>query len=498
KSDIRLRIGINLGDVIVEGGDIYGDGVNLAARLEAEADPGGICVSAVLAENSANKVAHRFTDMGERQLKNLPKPIRVFQWSPGARPAAESGKWSAARDKPTIAVLPFVNMSGDPEQAYFSDGMSEDIITGLSRFRTLSVMARNSAFSLRDKDLTAAEIGARLGVQYLVEGSLRRAGDRVRITAQLVEARTGNHIWAERYDRVLEDVFEVQDEVARAIIAVLPGRVQTDVADRATRKPTDNMQAYELLLKAKALRDGLNAADNARARALLERALALDPGYARVYMYLADTYVVDLWLGLADETAQGQALELARKGASLDNRDVYIQDQLGYAYLCAGLWDQAESQFDKTLSSIVNEAESMAWCGYGFLLLGDPEKAHDIVTEAMRLDPMHPPALDWILGQVLFFLGRYDDAIDHLIGEALLNSVGRAVLAGSYAMAGRLPEAQQALQMFLQGRSEELRSRGLHPDGSVTALTSGFRGMWRRPEDLEKLMKGLQQAGLKE
>ncbi|MGR3614811.1 MAG: adenylate/guanylate cyclase domain-containing protein, partial [Paracoccaceae bacterium] len=171
KSDIRLRIGINLGDVIVEGGDIYGDGVNLAARLEAEADPGGICVSAVVAENSANKVAHRFTDMGERQLKNLPKPIRVFQWSPGARPTAESGKWSAARDKPTIAVLPFVNMSGDPEQAYFSDGMSEDIITGLSRFRTLSVMARNSAFSLRDKDLTAAEIGARLGVQYLVEGS---------------------------------------------------------------------------------------------------------------------------------------------------------------------------------------------------------------------------------------------------------------------------------------------------------------------------------------
>ena len=401
------------------------------------------------------------------------------------------------REKPSIAVLPFTNMSGEPEQEFFSDGISEDIITGLSKFRTLFVIARNSSFSFKGQTLDSKQIGEKLGVEYLVEGSVRKAGNRVRISAQLVEAETGNHIWADRFDRDLEDIFAVQDEVARSIVAVLPGRVQHDVADRTARKPTSNMKAYELLLQAKALRDGLNAQDNARARALLEKALELDPGYARVYMYLADTYVVDLWLGLADGDAQHHSLEIARKGAALDNNDVYIQDQLGYAFLCAGLWDDADVQFERTLSQIVNEAESMAWCGYGFLLLGRHGKAEEVVLEAMRLDPLHPPALDWILGQVHFFMKRYDDVVKVLIGEALLNSLAHAFLVAAYAHAGRDEQAQRALQSFIAKRHEELSSRGRSVDGdTIAALAAGFQTMWRREEDWQHLAAGLRKAGL--
>ena len=388
-------------------------------------------------------------------------------------------------------------MSGDPEQEYFSDGISEDIITQLSRFRTLFVVARNSSFAFKGGNINIKEVGQKLGAQYLVEGSVRRAGNRVRITAQLVDAETGNHLWAERYDRDLEDLFTVQDEVTQSIVAVLPGRVQEDVADRASRKPTDSMKAYELLLQGKSLRDGLNAKDTAKARSLYKKALELDPRYARVHMYLADTYVVDSWLGLADTDAPTFALEIARKGAALDNKDVFIQDQLGYAFLCAGLWEDADIQFEKTLSQIVNEAESMAWCGYGFLLLGRHQKALDVVLEAMRLDPLHPPALDWILGQIYFFMKQYNDVIRVLNGEALLNSLARAILVGAYSQVGREEEASVALVSFTKQRREELESRNIVvKNETVAELAGSYRKMWRNEADWEHLANGLRKAGL--
>jgi len=495
QSLIKLRIGIHLGDVIIEGADVYGHGVNLAARLESQAQSGGICISSIVHESISNRVGVFFQDAGEHALKNMAQPVRLYTWAP-MQSDVNLPKHSV-REKPSIAVLPFANMSDDPGQVYFSDGISEDIITGLSRFRTMLVVARNSSFRFRNTDLTDSEIAAKLGVQYLVEGSVRKAENRVRISAQLIAAETGQHIWADRYDRELEDIFSVQDEVAQNIIAVLPGRVQHDVADRNSQKPTESMKAYELLLKGKALRDGLNAHDNAKAKDFFAKALKLDPNYARAYMYLADTYVVDLWLGLADEDAPRQALEIARKGAALDNKDVYIQDQLGFAYLCAQLWEEANAQFEKTLSQIVNEAESMAWCGYGFLLLGRYEKAREVVVEAMRLDPLHPPALDWILGQIYFFLGRYDDAVGKLIGEARLNSLADAFLVAAYAHSGRQHEAQLALEAFLINRLAELNSRGLFPETeTISSLAGGFRGMWRNQEDWDRLASGLRLAGL--
>jgi len=494
---LQFRIGINLGDIIHQDGDIFGNGVNVASRLEGLADPGGICVSDSVHHEVKGKLELAFQDQGEQSVKNIAEPVRAYRISGvGSAPAA-AGSASLQPEKPSVAVLPFTNMSGDPEQEYFSSGISEDIITELSRFRTLFVIARNSSFTFMGEKIDIKQVGRTLGVQYVVEGSVRRAGSRVRVTAQLIEVETGNHIWAERYDRDLEDIFAVQDEVTRSIVAVLPGRVQAAVATRASRKPTDNMKAYELMLQAKALRDSLNAEDTARARVLLERALELDPQYARACMYLADTYVIDMWLGLAAPEASGMSLTLARRGAALDNNDAYIQDQLGFAYLCEGLWEDAEAQFDKTIAKIVNEAESMAWCGYGFMLLGRHEKARDIVNEAMRLDPLHPPALDWILGQIHYFARRYEDVIQLLIGEALLNSLAHAFLVGAYAQLGRAREARAALGAFTKERRREFNSRNIAvDDDTIDVLAGSFRRMWRNDTDWEHLADGLRKAGL--
>ncbi len=402
-----------------------------------------------------------------------------------------------ATSRPSVAILPFTNLSGDPEQEYFSDGITSDIITGLSRFRTLFVIARHSSFAFKGDKIGINEVGQKLGAQYIVEGSVRRVGTTVRITAQLIESETGNHLWAERYDRELDDIFSVQDDVTQSIVSVLPGRVQDSVADRAYRIPTSNMKAYEYMLQGKHLRDGLNAEDNARARTALEKALKLDPNYARAYMYLADTYVVDLWLGLAEDDASHKSLQLSRKGAGLDNSDVYIQDQLGFALLCEGLWEDAEDQFTQTLSRIVNEAESMAWCGYAFLLLGHHERALKIVVEAMRLDPLHSPALDWVLGQVHFFAGNYGDVVRALIGEALLNSLGHAFLVSAYSYLGKIEEAQNALKIFITTRRKEFSSRNLIVEGdTITSLAGAYKEMWRNDADWEHLVEGLRKAGL--
>lgn len=493
---LLFRIGINLGDILMQEDDVFGSGVNLASRLEQLAPPGGVLVSDAVYRVVGNRISVVWEDAGTHTIKNITEPVRAWRIG-GAEQAQPDAKPAATPRKATIAVLPLHSLSDDPEQAFFSDGIAEDIITGLSRFRTLQVVSRNASFRFRTQEADPAEIAAELGADYLVTGSVRKAGSRVRISVQLAEASTGSQLWSERYDRELEDILSVQDEVARNIVAVLPGRVQHNVADRSSQKPADEMKAYELMLRSKALRDGLNARDTAKARALLERAIALDPSIARSYMYLSDTYVIDLWLGLAGSDASGHILHIARKGAALDNRDVYIQDQLGFAYLCAGLWDEANAQFEKTLSQIENEAESMAWCGYAFLLLGRHEKAREVVSRAMRLDPLHPPSIDWIMGQIEFFCGNYEEAIGFLMGEARLNSLAAAFVAASYAHLGRQSEAAAALQEFIAERHDEFGSRGIEvPKDNLSSLARGYECMWRCRDDFEVLATGLHKAGL--
>ena len=447
----------------------------------------------------------QFESLGDQSLKGFDEMVRAYRVTSVVKPVSankESDREQAITEsvvpeKPSIAVLPFANHSGDTEQEFFSDGITEDIIVELSRFHALFVIARNSSFRFKGRNLGIQEIGRELGAQYVVEGSVRRAGNRVRITAQLIEAETEKQIWAERYDRDLDDIFEVQDEVTRSIVAVLPGRIQEDVVDRAARKPTENMKAYELMLQGKAYRDLLSAEGNAAVRLCCQKAIELDPRYARAYMYLSDSYVVDVWLGLGDSEAQDLAMQYAREAAQLDTNDVYIQDHLGYAHLCCGLWREAEVQFDRTLAKIVNEAESLAWCGYAYMLMGNLEKARTVVVEAMRLDPLHPPTLDWILGQICYFEEKYEEVIDLLYGKALLNSLAYAFVTASHAHLGHTESTQLTLNSFIAERNSEFKSRGIEVSrNSVETLAGAYRRMWKDVSNWEKLADGLRLAGL--
>jgi TolB-like protein len=290
---IVLRVGVNLGDVMVEGSDLYGDGVNIAARLEAIAEPGGIVISGTAHDYVRNKVKAIFDDMGAQTLKNIAEPIRTYRvaWTEAAATTAPK----PMIDRPSIAVLPFANMSGDPEQAYFSDGITEDIITEISRFRELFVIARNSSFQYRDKSIDVRRIGRELDVQYLVEGSVRKLGDRVRVTAQLIHAGTGNHFWAERYDRDLADVFTLQEELAHAIAATIGGRVEAAGHERTMRLSPTSLTAYDLVLRAKALNLKFTRGDMIQARDLALRATEIDPAYARAHAYYASA-CFNLWM----------------------------------------------------------------------------------------------------------------------------------------------------------------------------------------------------------
>ncbi len=288
---IEFRMGVNLGDVIMDGGDVFGDGVNIAARLEALAAPGGICASQTVVDHARGKLPFHAEDAGEQTLKNISLPVHVWRISnehgPGPAPLTAPMAMPAATGKPTIAVLPFANMSGDPEQEFFADGLTEDILTDLSRFRDLFVTSRNSVFVYKGKSVNVQAVAKELGVQYVAEGSVRKAGNRVRITVQLIEAETDRHIWAERYDRELKDIFDIQDEVTTAIAAILPGRVEAAVRERVKRKAPENLAAWELVLAAKLLHHRSNTTDNAEALRLATRAVALDPNYAHAHAWRA-------------------------------------------------------------------------------------------------------------------------------------------------------------------------------------------------------------------
>src|SRR6516164_2821286 len=377
---IQFRIGINLGDVIVEDVDIFGDGVNVAARLQALAEPGGICVSGAVRD----QVGHRlddieFEDLGDQSVKNIARPIRVFavKLEPEPHTAPEgsevpAGKVTTASRKPSIAVLPFANMSGDPEQEFFADGLTEDIITELSRFHELLVISRNSTFVYKGKAVKVQEVAREFDVDYVIEGSVRRVGERVRVTVQLIDAETDRHIWAERYDGELRDIFAIQDEMTRAIVATLPGRVEAARHDRAKRKPTDNMLAYECVLAAKILHHRSTRTDNEEAQRLLDRALALDPNYAHAHAWkacvLGQTWVYD-WCTDRDTIFQQISAELETTLA-LDDNDSDVHRILAALNLNRDEHDKAAYHQERALALnpnydlvVVQQGELLTWLG---------------------------------------------------------------------------------------------------------------------------------------
>ena len=404
---IVLRIGINLGDVIGEGSDIYGEGVNIAARLEALAVPGAIVISDKVEAEVRGKTASGFLDMGEQQLKNIDRPVRVFR-SGGAGATPTSSGDHRNRGKPSIAVLPLANMSGDPDQDFFSDGITEDIITELARFRHLHVVARNSSFVHRGSNLDLLHVGRELGVDYLVEGSVRKIGPRIRITAQLIDAKSGHHVWAEKFDRDQDEIFAVQDQVVRTIVATLTGRLTAAGADVAARKPPSSLAAYEYALRADSL-SFIDPEAQKEARRLHEAAIALDPTYARAYALLAVNYNVEWERNLdAPYSLLDKALELARRGVELDENDSACQNALGLIYLHRRQFALAEHHYERALALNPNRAVLLASAGYLYSALGQSEKGVALYKEANLLDPFYQATWYWVsLGAAHFNARQY-------------------------------------------------------------------------------------------
>ena len=375
---LEFRMGINLGDVIVEGDDLYGDGVNVAARLESLAEPGGICISRAARDQVRDKFPLNFEDLGEQSVKNIARPSRVFRLAIEANAPSRAGEGAApaeageaAPSLPSIAVLPFDPMSGDPEQEYFADGVIEDIITELSRFPGLFVIARNSTFTYKGRATKVQDVAADLGVRYVVEGNVRRAGDRVRISVQLIDATTGNHVWAERYDRDVEDIFALQDEIAQTIAATLPGRVEAADVEQAKRKPTENMAAYDYAMRAKIHHHHGTREDNAFAQEMIEKAVELDPQYAHAWAWRACIQGQTFRRGWATrEESWDRIVSSLQMAQSLDDNDSECHRILAAVYLEDKQHDKAWHHQEKALSLtpaydlvVVQHGELLTWMG---------------------------------------------------------------------------------------------------------------------------------------
>ncbi len=460
---IQLRIGVHLGDIIVEGEDIYGEGVNVTARLEGLAEPGGICISSDAYRQVRGKVAADFEDLGERELKNLAEPLRVYRvaierLSSSAVPGAAGPL--PLPDKPSIAVLPFDNMSGDPEQEYFSDGITEDIITELSRFPELFVIARNSSFAVKGTAAikgTAVDIrdaAKKLGVRYVVEGSVRKAGNRVRITAQLIDASLGGHIWADRYDRELEDIFEVQDDVVRAIVTVLPGRIADANIERSRRKPTENLSALDYLLRGNYLaprHDGKH--DDAIAA--YKMAIELDPGCAAAYAGIAFTEIEKLWsLSTSVDNPIGRAYDNARKALAIDDNDYRSHGVMGMIYQERGEYESARRHLERAMTLNPNSTQIMGFWSFFLAYGGDSEGAIETYHRAARLDPYNLGMLKLeVLAEAYFMTKQYKKSITAL--EAMLNRpYAHQQIAMCYAQLGEQEASARHMKLYREQMPE--------------------------------------------
>jgi len=536
---IVFRIGINIGDIIVEGDDIYGDGVNVAARLEGLAEPGGICIAASVHGQVRGKLDLTLDHLGEKEVKNIAEPVSVYSvvlddkaaalvtpvvqeatkrgrrwmpvaaaavavigvavggafwwqpWKPDVEPASIERMAFPLPDRPSIAVLPFDNLSGDPKQEYLVDGLTETIITELSRFAGLFVIARNSVFTYKGKPVKVQQVAEDLGVQYVLEGSIQRSADRIRITAQLIDAVTGTHLWAQSYDRELSDIFSVQDDVTERIVASL-GAYQGELAEaaraRAKRKDPASFSAYDAFQLGIERKHRFSKEDNAAARVLFEKAVELDPQFAPAYVGLAWVHIQQFWFGWTDEPehAVEQTREAAQKAIALDPSEAEAHWLLAEAYMADGRFEQSEAEFERALIINPNHADLLAGWGYASVFFGEPERGAEFIEKAMRLNPHYPDWYDRALGTTAYMSRRYEDAIGAFkkVTQHVIQS--RLYLAASYAQLGRLEEA----------RSEVAAAIELDADISIEKFSR--IETYERPADLEHLRGGLRKAGLPE
>jgi adenylate cyclase len=481
---IEFRMGINVGDIIIDGDDIYGDGVNIAARLEGLADPGGICVSLGVRDEVRDKLDLTFEDAGEHQLKNIARPVRVYRVRLSGT-AREAAPFLAFRNKPSIAVLPFENLSGDPEQQYFSDGITEDVITELARFRQLFVIARNSSFQYRGQAVDVKRIGRELGVHYVLEGSVRKVGSRIRIIAQLVETGTGNHLWAERFDRDLQEIFAVQDEVVRTIVGTLVGRVQAASTEQMKRTPPKNMAAYDYVLRGNALPVGSPKGEE-EARRMFEKAIEIDPEYGLAHALLVTTLMQAWFRDNRSAEALDEILEIAKKAVILDPDECVCHMVLGWVCLHRRSYDLAEGHSQRGLELNPNKPVVLAHICELLTYLGRPKEAIDWLERARRLDPYHPGWYWRSLGRALFVARRYEEAVAAFNRPATMPPWAHAYIAACHAYLGLMALAKQSAAAVLQQKG----------DFSVTGFA--LKEPFKSPADLEHLLDGLRKAGLPE
>jgi adenylate cyclase len=491
---IEFRIGINVGDVVVEDGDIFGDGVNVAARLEGLAEPGGICVSARVQEDAAGKLNLAFEDFGEQQLKNIGRPVRVYRVrDTGVAtkiPAVPTASALSLPGKPSVAVLPFTNMSGDSEQEFFADGIAEDVITALSRYPSLFVIARNSSFTYKGRAVDVKQVGRELGVRYVLEGSLRKAGNRIRVTAQLVEAETGNHVWAERYDRDLADIFAVQDEITAAVtIAVAPAVADAEL-HRAMRKPPGGLDAWAAYQRGLWHARKANPADNSLAQRFFQRAIDLDPTFVGGYKGLSNA-LIHAALDFQAENLPALlnlAEDLARQAVALDGSDAEARSRLSNALLLRGDYRNALAEAQRALAASPNLARAYSNLGTVLIYSGQHRDGFAALETAWRLNPhvlrsashMHHAAV------ALYLSGEYEAAVEmakDVIRQYPDYPHPRLWLAAALAQLGWIADAKKALD----------KASAVAPASFDIYVRN--RPPWFRPEDHSHILEGLRRAG---
>jgi adenylate cyclase len=493
---MEFRIGVNLGDVIEEGERIYGDGVNIAARLESLADGGGICISGMAYDQVENKLRLVFEYLGEQTVKNISKPVRVHRVKMGSAvtTGVQMGDEVQIPDKPSIAVLPFVNMSGDPEQEYFSDGMSEEIITGLSKIPEMHVIARNSSFVYKEKPVKAQQVGKELGVRYVLEGSVRKAGNRIRVTAQLIDTVTGYHLWAERYDRELNDIFALQDEISMKILTCLQVELTDGEQALIGQGSTSNLEAWGYAVRSSGVLESGTKEGIMKARALLDQAVALDSQYVNAWVGLALTHWFEARFGWSDSPTESikQTSIIAEKVLSLDATNPEVHALLGCIHLYLREYEQAIQEAERAVALGPSHAFVHSVAAHILRFSGKYDQALALVKKAMRLQPYLPSWYLMELGMSYYCIGRYEEAKDaaeqfrHLAQSRDEEILWAAyiILTMSYIRLGRDQDARRAVADLIR----------LYPDYSLEVARR--YACYQDPNMLERQLDDLRKAGL--
>jgi adenylate cyclase len=498
---MQFRVGINLGDVIEEGDRIYGDGVNIAARLESLAEPGGICVSGIVYDQVKKKLNLEYKFLGEKRVKNIEEPVNVYQVvSVQGTPTQSAIKANVERmafplpEKPSIAVLPFTNMSGDPMQDYIGDGISENIITALSAGPGMFVIARNSTFTYKGRPIRVQQVAEELGVRYVLEGSVQKSGDWLRVTAQLIDALNGHHLWSQKYDRRMGELFELQDEITKKIVVSLQVELTHGEQARVYARSTDNLEAWSYGVKGNYLLDRFNREDNLKARELLETAIELDPNYVLAYVWLGATHAQAAAYGWSKDPFDSfeRAHELARKALSLDDNSPSVHTLLGQIYLFLNQHDKAITDGKLAISLDPNFSIGHAILAQTMFFSGRFEEAIQLMQKAMRLSPYYPAFYLVFLGRSYAFIDQYEEAIAAFSqlhdrgqkGECPAD-LGLTYLAGVYVELGDEHEARALMAAALK----------INPTLSLESFKQGQP--FRNPAHMQRELDALTKAGLK-